>query len=118
MKADAGTAVRLLKEVMGLVDSGSDDDGDVVMSPLPSPRSPGAVLLHRRYSVELHPDSVLSRDGLTCWVLIATDTAFDRRRVAIKMYKAKFAAISAQDGHEPPSLAQRPLQMGQARPDL
>ena len=57
------------------------------MSPLPSPRSPGSVLLHRRYSVELHPDSVLSRDGLTCWVLIATDTAFDRRRVAIKMYK-------------------------------
>ena len=81
-------------------DPGTDDDGDTCMSPpLPSPPSEprGVALLHQRYSVPLHPDSVISRDGLTCWVVVASDTAFENRKVAIKIYKAKFAAISAQE---------------------
>ena len=75
-----------------------DDEGGGSYPPSPPPsHPPRSVLLHQRYSVSLHPDSVLSRDGLTCWVVQATDAAFDHRRVAIKIYKAKFAAISAQE---------------------
>ena len=54
-------------------------------------------MLHKRYLLKMKTDSILSKEGLTCWVVRALDLYSANKPVAIKVYKHQFLAVLAQE---------------------
>ena len=55
------------------------------------------MLLFKRYYVKSESASILSNEGLTCWVVKALDVHQGNKSVALKIYRPEFAEVLAQE---------------------